>query len=60
MLVSQDLLLGDTCSAADIICGYDLGLLFGKYNLVKCPAAQEYLSRLLARPAAISFAKAIG
>ncbi len=60
MLAMQDYLLGETFSAADIICGYDLGLLFGKYDLAAYPAVRAYLSRLLARPAATIFANAIG
>ena len=60
MLASQNYLVGDIFSAADIICGYNLGLLFGKYDLAGYPAVQAFLSRLLARPAATSFARAIG
>ncbi len=60
MLTSQDYLVGDTFSAADIICGYDLALLSGKYDFAGYPAVQAFLSRLLARPAATSLARAIG
>lgn len=60
MLASQDYLVGHTFSAADINCGYDLGILFGKYDIAEYPAVKAYLSRLLVRSAAMPFAKAIG
>ncbi len=59
-LVSQDHLVGDSFTAADIVCTYDLGLLFGVDDLKAYPSIHAYLSRLLARPAAASFARAIG
>ena len=60
ILASQDYLLGDTFSAVDITCGYDFGLLSANYDLASYPAVQAFVSRVLARPAAKSFAKAVG
>ena len=60
MLASHDYLVGDSFTAADIVCAYDLGLLFGADDLKAYPSIHAYLSRLLARPAATSFAEAIG
>ena len=59
-LESNDYLVGGSFTAADIVCAYDLGLLFGDYDLKAFPSVQAYLTRLLSRPAASSFAKAIG
>ncbi len=59
-LASQDYLVGDSFTAADIVCAYDLGMLFGVDDLQAYPSIHAYLSRLLARPAAASFARAIG
>ncbi len=59
-LASQDYLVGDSFTAADIVCAYDLGILFGVYDLKTYPSIHAYLSRLLARPVAASFARAIG
>ncbi len=59
-LASQDYLVGDAFTAADIVCAYDLGLLSEAYDLKDYPSIHAYLSRLLTRPAAISFASAIG
>lgn len=59
-LASQDYLVGHSITAADIACAYDLGILTGAYDLKAYSAIHEYLSRLLARPAATSFARAIG
>ena len=59
-LASQDYLVGDSFTAADIVCAYDLGILFGVDDLNAYPSVYAYLSRLLARPAAASFARAIG
>ena len=60
MLASKDYLVGESFTAADIICAYDLGILSGAYDLKAYPSLHSYLSRLLARPAATSFAEAIG
>ena len=60
MLTSNDYLVGESFTAADIVCAYDLGVLFGAYDLKAYPSVHAYLSRLLARPAAASFATAIG
>lgn len=59
-LASNDYLVDESFTAADIVCAYDLGLLFGNYDLRAYPSLHAYLSRLLARPPATSFAKAIG
>jgi glutathione S-transferase len=59
-LASQDYLVGDSFTAADIVCGYDLGIFSGVADLKTYPSIHAYLSRLLARPAAESFARAIG
>ena len=59
-LASRDYLVGDSFTAADIVCAYDLGILFGVDDLKAYPSIHAYLSRLLARPVAASFAKAIG
>ena len=59
-LASQNYLVGDSFTAADIVCAYDLGMLSGAYELEGYPSIHGYLSRLLARPAATSFAGAIG
>lgn len=56
---SNEFLLGQSFSAADIVCGYDLGLLSRTFDLAAWPSVRAYLSRLLARPAAASFASAI-
>jgi glutathione S-transferase len=58
-LSSNDYLVGDSFTVADIVCAYDLGILSGKYDLNTNPAVHAYLTRLLARPAATSFARAI-
>ena len=60
MLASNDYLVGESFTAADIVCAYDLGMLFGTYDLETYPSLHAYLSRLLARPAATSFVRAIG
>jgi glutathione S-transferase len=60
MLASKDYLVGETFTAADIMCAYNLGILSVGYDLDTYPSLQDYLSRLLARPAAASYAKAIG
>lgn len=60
MLASNDYLIGQSFTAADIVCAYDLGILSGSYDLDAYPSLQAYLARLLERPAAASFAKAIG
>ena len=60
ILASQHYLLGDRFSAADIVCGYNLGLLIRNYDFVGYPAVQAYVSRLLSRPAATSFARVTG
>ena len=60
MLASKDYLVGESFTVADIICAYDLGILSGAYDLKAYPSLHAYLSRLLARPAATSFAGAIG
>ncbi len=59
-LASQDYLVGDSFTAADIVCAYDLGILSSAHDLETYPSIHAYLSRLLARPAATSFARAIG
>ncbi len=59
-LASQDYLVGNSFTAADIVCAYDLGILSGAYDLNAFPALRTYLSRLFDRPAATSFARAIG
>ena len=59
-VASQDYLVGDSFTAADIVCGYDLGILSGAHPLEAYPSIHAYLSRLLVRPAAASFARAIG
>ena len=59
MLASHDYLVGDSFTAADIVCAYDLGILFGTDYLSAYPALRAYLSRQLARPAATNFARAI-
>ena len=59
MLASNDYLVGESFTAADIICAYDLGILSGAYDIKAYPSLHSYLSRLLARPAATSFANAI-
>ncbi len=59
-LASQDYLVGDSFTVADIVCAYDLGILSGAYDLNAFPALCTYLSRLFDRPAATSFARAIG
>lgn len=59
-LASQDYLAGDSFTAADIVCAYDLGILSGAYDLNAFPAIRTYLSRLFDRRAATSFARAIG
>ena len=59
-LASQHYLVGDSFTAADIVCAYDLGMLSGTHELETYPSIHAYLSRLLARPAATSFARAIG
>ena len=59
-LASQHYLVGDSFTAADIVCAYDLGMLSGTHELGTYPSIHAYLSRLLARPAATSFARAIG
>ena len=58
-LASQDYLVGDSFTAADIVCAYDLGMLSDTYDLQAYPSIHTYLSQLLARPAATSFARAI-
>lgn len=60
MLASNDYLVGESFTAADVVCAYDLGLLSSVYDLKAYPSIHSYLSRLLARPAATSFASAIG
>ncbi len=60
MLASNDYLVGESFTAADIVCAYDLGILSGVYDLKAYPSVHAYLSRLLARPAATNFAGAIG
>lgn len=59
-LTSQDYLVGESFTAADIVCAYDLGILYGADDLSAFPSLRTYLSRLFARPTAISFAEAIG
>ena len=59
-LASNDYLAGESFTAADIVCAYDLGILSSTYDLKAHPSIHAYLSRLLARPAATSFAMAIG
>ncbi len=60
-LASQDYLVGDSFTVADIVCAYDLGMLSGSFDLNKAyPSIHAYLSRLFARTAARSFAGAIG
>lgn len=58
-LTSQDYLVGESFTAADIVCAYDLGILYGANDLNAFPSLSAYLSRLFTRPAAISFAEAI-
>ena len=58
-LASQDYLGGDSFTAADIVCAYDLGILSSAYDLNAFPSIHAYLSQLLARPAVKSFAEAI-
>ena len=58
--VANDYLVGESFTAADIVCAYDLGMLSRAYDLKALPSIHAYLSRLLARPAAESFASAIG
>lgn len=60
MLASNVYLLGDAFTVADIVCAYDLGILAGACDLKTFPSLHAYLSRLLARPAAMGFAEAIG
>lgn len=60
MLASSDYLVGKSFTAADIVCAYDLGILSSAYDLEAYPSIHAYLSRLLARPSAKSFAGAIG
>ncbi len=60
MLASNDYLVGESFTAADVACAYDLGILSSAYDLKAYPRIHAYLSRLLARPAATSFARAIG
>ena len=59
MLASNDYLVGKSFTAVDIVCAYDLGMLSSAYDLKTYPSIHAYLSRLLARPAAKSFAGAI-
>jgi len=59
-LASQDYIVGDSFTAADIVCACDLGILSSTYDLDSCPSIDAYLSRLLARPAATRFAEAVG
>ena len=59
MLASTDYLVGESFTAADIVCAYDLGILSGAYDIKAYPSLHSYLSRLLARPAAKSFSNAI-
>ena len=59
VLASNDYLVGESFTAADIVCAYDLGILSSVYDLNAFPSIHAYLSRLLARPAATSFAEAI-
>ncbi len=59
-LAAKDYLVGDVFTAADIICAYDLGILSSTYDLEAHPSIHAYLSRLLARLSAKSFAEAIG
>ncbi len=59
-LAARDYLVGDAFTAADIVCAYDLGILSSSYHLEAHPSIHAYLSRLLARLPAKSFAKAIG
>ena len=58
-LASQDYLVANAFSATDIVCAYDLGILSTAYDLDAFPSIHAYLSRLLDRPAAKSFAEAI-
>ncbi len=60
MLASNDYLVGESFTAADVVCAYDLGILSSAYGLKAYPSTHVYLSRLLARPAATDFARAIG
>ncbi len=60
MLASNDYLVGESFTAADVVCAYNLGILSSAYDLKAYPRIHAYLSRLLARPAATSFARAIG
>ena len=59
-LAAKDYLVGDSFTASDIVCAYDLGILSSTYDLEAHASIHEYLSRLLARSAAKSFAEAIG
>jgi glutathione S-transferase len=59
MLDSNDYLVGESFTAADIVCAYDLGILSSAYDLNAFPSIHAYLSRLLARHAAKIFAEAI-
>ncbi len=59
-LSDRDYLLGNRFSAADIVSGYNLGLVGGYYQLSTYLAVDAYLSRLLARPAASRFVEALG
>jgi glutathione S-transferase len=59
LLASTDHLVGNSFTAADIVCVYDLGLLFGAYELKTHPSVFSYLTRTLKRPAAAGFADAI-
>ena len=59
-LASQEYLVDESFTAADVVRAYDSGILSGAYYLKAHPSVQKYLSRLLARPAGTSFAKAIG
>jgi len=58
-LASDDYLVGNSFTAADIVCAYDLGILSSVYDLKVYPAIHACLSRILSRPAAASFARAI-
>ncbi len=58
-LASHEYLGGDSFTAADIVCAYDLGILSSVYDLNAFPSIHAYLYRLLTRPAAKSFAEAI-
>ena len=58
-LASQDYLVSDSFTAADIVCAYDLRILTSAYDLEAQPSIHAYLSRVLARPAAKDFAEAL-